>query len=48
MGNVWTGVSDSKLVESEKRMLKHSGIDYEHFEITNVPVDNNGNYVRTY
>lgn len=48
MGNTWTGVSDEKLEAREKVMLAHSGIPYEQFDIQNVVIDQDGNYIRTY
>ena len=48
MGNFWAGVSDDELTEAETRLLKHSGIPMEEFEIRNVEVDEDKNYIRTY
>ena len=44
----WTGISEAKFVDSERRVLAHSGLDYEKdFKIKNVVIDSLGNYIRT-
>lgn len=47
MGNTWTGVSDEKLVEFEKKLLTYSEIPLDEFELSNVVIDGDGNFVRT-
>jgi pimeloyl-ACP methyl ester carboxylesterase len=47
MGNFWKGVSDEKLQEAERRIFSYSGLSYDEFKITNVQIDDKGNYVRT-
>ena len=47
MGNFWKGVSDEKLLDSEKKLLSFTGYDYEDFDISNVVIDDVGNYART-
>ena len=47
MGNCWKGTYPSKLEEYERRMLVHSGLRFEDFDISNVVIDNQGNYIRT-
>ena len=53
MGNKQTAeekeaASEALIVELEKNMIRHSGLPYESFKIHNVPVDREGNTVRTY
>ena len=47
MGNCWTGTSKQKLDESEKTMLKHSGISLDEIDVSDVIIDDKGNYIRT-
>ena len=47
MGNAWKGVSEDKLVSSEKKMLSYSGLPIESFTFKNVVIDAKGNHVRT-
>jgi abhydrolase domain-containing protein 5 len=35
-------------LEAELRLLKHSGLELERFKIHNVPIDDCGNFVRTF
>ncbi|CDW82640.1 UNKNOWN [Stylonychia lemnae] len=47
MGTAWSGVSESQFQTYERRMLSHTGIPLQNFEIFNVIIDNKRNYVRT-
>jgi len=47
MGNTWTGVNEKVFLEYEKRMLIYSGIPYEDFDVSNVIIDEDQNYIRT-
>lgn len=48
MGNCWTGLSQAKFEEYEKKMLSYSGLRMpEDFDIKNVVIDSSGNYIRT-
>lgn len=47
MGNFWKGVCDDRLLESEKNILCFSGLPYEQFQIEQVVIDEQKNYVRT-
>ena len=47
MGNALKGVSDEKLAESEKQMLSFIGLPLEDFDMDNVAIDSQGNFVRT-
>ena len=47
MGNTWTGANDERLLETEKKMLEYSGIELSNFEIKNIVIDDEGNFVRT-
>ena len=47
MGNTWKGVNDLSYKEAEQKLLSYSGIPIDEFEITNVIIDNEDNYVRT-
>lgn len=47
MGNSWKGLSEEKFQEYEKRLLIYSGIPYGNFDIKNIPIDDQGNYIRT-
>lgn len=47
MGNKWAGVSDEKFLVAEKKVLGFSGIPEEEFEISNVVIDEDGNFIRT-
>jgi hypothetical protein len=49
MGNTYKGISDSKFDTAEKKLLKHSNIELDRFEISNVFIDKEGlDYIRTY
>ena len=48
MGNAYKGISDEKFIIAENEMLKHSGVSLSLFEITNVFIDEEQNYIRTY
>ncbi len=48
MGNTLKGVDDEKLLEAERSLFSYSGLDYSTIEITNVVIDDQGNYVRTF
>lgn len=43
MGNKWTGLNEDTFVEYEKRMLAHSGVPIENFEVFNVEIDEDKN-----
>ena len=47
MGNTWKGTSDEKLYEAEANMLKFTGLPIEDFDLQNVVIDDEGNYIRT-
>jgi alpha-beta hydrolase superfamily lysophospholipase len=48
MGNYMKGVDDQKLMDAEKALFNLSGLDYSTIKITNVVIDTEGNYVRTF
>lgn len=45
--NSWTGIDDNKFHEYETKMLVHSGLPIEAFNVSNVVIDDQGNYIRT-
>jgi hypothetical protein len=47
MGNFWKGISDEAYYDCERRMLKYSGIPLQNFKLSNVVIDEEGNYIRT-
>ena len=48
MGACWTGTSEQKFYDSERRVLAHSGLDYDtEMTITNILIDSTGNMIRT-
>eukprot|EP00347_Sterkiella_histriomuscorum_P016994 403351067 len=47
MGNAWTGLNEKTFFEYEKRMLVHSGLPLDSFEIFNVETDEDKNFTRT-
>jgi pimeloyl-ACP methyl ester carboxylesterase len=48
MGNYIKGVNDELLLRAERNLFSLSGLDYDTFKISNVPIDEAGNYVRTF
>lgn len=46
MGNSHV-ISEDKLIEAERKVLSFSGIPYDNFNIHNVVIDEDGNYMRT-
>ena len=47
MGNCWKGISDERLAESEQRIIGLTGMKLEDFELTNVIINEQGDYART-
>ena len=47
MGNKQIALNEELFLEYEKRMLCHSGIPFSAFQINNVVIDEEGNFVRT-
>ena len=47
MGNSWKGISDEKLDLYEKQIFTFSGLSEDEFEIKNVIIDEQGNFIRT-
>ena len=47
MGNTWKGVNDDRLIAAEQKILSYSGMPLEAFEVTNVIIDEEKNFVRT-
>ena len=47
MGNTLKGISEEELIDAEKKMLGYTGLPYGDFEISNVVIDEQGNYART-
>jgi len=48
MGNYIKGLNDELLFQAERNLFSFSGLDYDTFKISNVPIDDIGNYVRTF
>lgn len=48
MGNYIKGVDDELLLRAERNLFSLSGLDYDTFKISNVSIDEAGNYVRTF
>jgi hypothetical protein len=46
--NCWTGISHKKLEKTEKLILAYSGIPIEEFDIKDVVIDDEDNFVRTF
>ena len=48
MGSCWTGTSEQKFLNCERRVLQHSGLDYDtEMSITNIVIDWTGTTIRT-
>ncbi len=40
-------IDRERIYSAERRLLMHSGMEWERFKIYNVQIDDHGNYIRT-
>ena len=48
MGSCCSSINEETFLKYERKMLDHSGLTYETYQISNVVIDDYGNYIRTY
>lgn len=47
MGNIWTGVDEDALIQTESRLLGHTGLGLDSFDRRYIPINDGESLIRT-